>query len=61
MAFTKTMLAVLWNPHGSHTVTVLPRANRSMHRGSWIKTWSFWFKVSFHLAGVQGKKIDGSC
>jgi hypothetical protein len=28
-----------------------------MCHGSEIKTWSFLFNVSFHLAGVQGKKL----
>jgi hypothetical protein len=32
-----------------------------MHHGSSIKAWPLWFKVSFHLAGVQGKRIEGSC
>jgi hypothetical protein len=28
-----------------------------MHHGSEITTWSLWFKVSFHLAELQGKKL----
>jgi hypothetical protein len=52
IASTQAVLTVLWNSHGFHVVNMLPPGELS--NASWFKTWSLWFKVSFHLGGVQG-------
>jgi hypothetical protein len=48
-------------PMGAFLTLITPvNSQIRRHTGTYLSV-PLWFKVSFHLARVQGKKIDGSC